>query len=277
MVKPTESYFKSHDNNRLYYQAWRANRARAVLIFVHGLNDHSGRYTYPIKYFLKHNYTLYLFDQRGHGKSDGPRSYVDKFDSYLKDLHKFCNFVAGGEKNKKIFLVGHSMGGQIVINYINKYGNTVEGFVSSSANVIMAIDLSWFKRLIIFFLSYFAPRIYLDSKINPKWLSRDLAVVRDYKRDPLVLKKTTVGLAAELMRNQESLLKLARNIRLPALVIHGGNDRICSMKGSRKFYRHLASSDKTVRIYDGYFHELFNDLGKEKVFKGINEWINRHL
>lgn len=268
-VTPTESYFKSHDHHRLYYQTWQAPKAKAVLIFVHGINEHSGRYSHAAHYFYNQGFTVYLFDQRGHGKSDGLRSYVDHFGQYSKDLHEFTKLTAEQEKNKKIFMVGHSMGGQIVINYISQYPQLLSGFITSSANIEVAIKISFLKRLIGEALVKFFPKLTLKNQIDLKFISRDPKIVKAYRDDPLVSKQVTLKLGSEFLANQKILMDQAKKIRLPALVMHGGDDKICTPEGSKKFYRYLASPNKEIKIYPKFYHEIFNEIGKKKVFSNL--------
>lgn len=274
-LKPIESYLKSHDYHRLYYQIWKQKGDKGVLIFVHGLNEHCGRYTNPTQYFVKKGYTIYLFDHRGHGKSDGLRSYVDNFDVYLKDLDEFAQFVAEQEKGKKIFMVGHSMGGQIVLNYVGRYRTSLSGFITSSANIQIAVPLSKLKMFLGLNMSRLLPRIMLLNEIDPVWISRDKEVVRAYKRDPLVSKKISLKLASEIIINQQKIMELPQKIKLPALIMHAGDDHICAKGGSQKFYEKLASSDKTLKIYEGCYHELFNELCKEEVFRDMEKWLEK--
>lgn len=276
-MKPFESYFKSHDHHRLFYQEWKAKPAKGVLIFVHGLNEHSGRYGNPVRYFVKQGYTLYLFDQRGHGKSDGLRSHVDHFDSYLKDLDEFTRFAALREKGKKIFMVGHSMGGQVVLNYVGRLKPPLAGFITSSANIRVAVKIPWLKKYLGLNLVRFLPRFHLEGEIDPQWISRDPEVVRDYKRDPLVSKKMTLGLITELIKNQRTLLNLAPKVKIPGFLMHSGDDHICAKEGTEAFFKKMGAKDKKLKIYDGFYHELFNEYGREEVFRDMEEWLKRHL
>lgn len=276
-MKPVESSLRSHDgDHRLYFEAWKPVKTDAVLIFVHGLNEHSGRYQNPVKYFLKRNMSIYLFDHRGHGQSDGKRSYVDSFEDYLKDLHCFVDLVHKKEKNKKIFMVGHSMGGQIVINYVARYPHDLSGFVTSSANIQVGKAVHWINQKMALILSRFIKNVSVPSSINPKFISRDKKVVREYKKDPMVPKTTTLGLAGEVLRNQKTILKLAPKIKIPALLMHGGDDQICAKEGTQHFYKKLKSRDKSIRIYGGFYHEIFNEIGKEEVFKDMEKWLSKH-
>ena len=276
MEKPEESSFKSFDQTRLYFKRLRGDPQKPVLIFVHGLNEHSGRYANPIRYFGKKGYTLCLFDQRGHGKSDGLRSFVGDFSSYVKDLQLFTELVRKEEKGKKIFMVGHSMGGQVLINYLAKVKPPVDGFITSSANIRMALNIPWLKKMLAFKLSGLFPNLSLPNEIDPKWISRDTEVVRAYKKDPYVSKNITLKLAAALMQNQEKIMGMAAHIAIPALILHAGDDHICAKEGSAEFFHRLKSDDKDFKIYDGFYHELFNEYGKEEVFRDMEEWMARH-
>lgn len=278
MENLSEAYFKSHDHHRLYFQMWQAPRPRAVLIFVHGLNEHSGRYTFPINYFHRRGYKIYLFDQRGHGKSDGIRSFVENFDHYAKDLHEFVKLVAKRETKKKIFMIGHSMGGQVLINYLGQFkSDPISGFMTSSANIETALVINKIRFHLGMFLARFFPRVSLANEIDPKWISRDKEVIEAYKADPLVSQKITLRLALEIFKNQQILCDTAKLIRLPALVMHGADDKICTADGSRRFYRKLNSTDKSLKIYEDMYHEIFNEIEREQVFKDMDEWLERHL
>ncbi len=291
MTTSTESYFKSHDHHRLFYRVTESRAPvglaplgqipKAVLIFVHGLNEHSGRYSNPVNYFSKKGYTLYLFDHRGHGKSDGLRSFVDDFDHYLHDLDEFIKLVAEQEKKKgdtpKIFIVGHSLGGQIVLNYVGRFKSVLAGWMTSSANIQVAIKIPRLKKIVALQMARAFPRMSIPNDIDPKWISRDQHVVRAYKSDPLVSKKVTLKLIAAILNNQKEILDLAPKVRLPGLIMHAGDDHICALDGSRKFFEKLGTSDKQLLVYDGFYHELFNEFGKEKVFADMEEWLEAHI
>lgn len=272
----TESYFKSGDHHRLYYQFVSMEKSRGVLVVCHGLNEHSGRYQNLIHHFSKAGYSIYLYDHRGHGKSDGVRSHIDHFKTILDDLHTFSSLVFEKEGKKRIFLVGHSLGGQIILNYLANTKHHYAGFIASSPNIRMAIEIPLIKKFVGLKLSAFLPRLKLGNEIDPKWISRDKKVVEDYKRDSLVSKSISVRLASEIIKNQDQIMACAKKISLPGLILHGGDDHICSSKGTRDFFSQLASMDKELKIYDGFYHELFNERGKEKVFHDMEEWIQRH-
>lgn len=276
-LKCDESYFKSSDHHQLFYQSFTVPDPKAVLIFVHGLNEHSGRYENPVKYFREKGYSLYLYDHRGHGKSEGARSHVTHFSEYFDDLDSFVKFVAREEKGHALFLIGHSMGGQIAVNYAARHKTPLAGLVTSSANIEMAVKIPWIKRVVGLNLAKVLPRLPLGNEIDTRLISRDTRVVEAYLKDPLVSPKITVKLAAEIIANQEHIYDLPSKIKLPTLMMHGGHDEICHPDGTRKFFEKLASTDKTLKIYEPCYHELFNELNKEHVFRDMEKWFDERI
>lgn len=270
-------HFSTHDDLQLCAYAHINPTPKAVLIFLHGLNEHAGRYGYPIDYFSK-NYSLYLYDQRGHGRSAGRRAFVDSFQDYVKDLARFVALVANKEPGRKIFLIAHSMGGQVALNYLGTHSQApLTGFVTSSPNIRIAWKVSRFKKALALKIANCFPRLRVLNEVNPKWISRDKAWVRSFVLDPLVNKIMTINLAKEIIMNQEHLVDLAANIHLPALMLHAGDDHICSPQGSRDFFANLGSQDKTLKIYYGFYHEIFNDPEREQVFGDIEKWVKDRI
>lgn len=274
-----EAYFQSHDQNRLYYQKWTpvSSGKKPVLIFVHGLNEHSGRYQNPVDFFLKKGFSIYLFDQRGHGRSDGLRSYVQDFNHFMRDLDEFVAYVSSKELGKPLFLIGHSMGGQVVLNYISVYKHHLSGAIVSSPNVRVAMKIPPLKKTAAQALGKVFPKLTLANEIDPKWVCRDHQVVREYKKDTLVSKKTTLKLLLEILRNQEKIMSLAERIQLPLFMMHAGADEITSPVGTQEFFEKVPGKNKELKIYEGFYHELFNEIGKEEVFEDMERWIKKYF
>lgn len=273
MKDKIESYFKGHGTHRLYYESVSPKNPRAVLILVHGLNEHIGRYEHVVDFFKQH-YTVYLFDQRGHGQSDGIRSHVDSFDEYVEDLSEFVKLVHKKEGKKKIFLLGHSMGGQIVVNYLARHPEApLAGFITSSANLRVKIKVHPLKKIAGLKLARYFPKYMLNNEIDPGLISRDKKVVEKYKVDPMVSKKVSVRLIAEMFANQQDLIPKADKIQLPGFLMHGGEDGISDKNGTVDFYERLAAKDKTLKVYEGMYHEIFNEIGYESVLKDVDAWI----
>lgn len=270
-----ESYFKTHDRLRLYYERHEAKRPKAILAFVHGLNEHSGRYQHVVEHFTD-AYTCYFFDLRGHGRSDGERAYVKNFDEFVKDVAEYLKLIRSENKTDKIFLVAHSLGGQIALNYLGQYADTeLAGFITSSANIRIGWKINPIKKALCLKLSQYLPKIRLPREVDVNYISHDAEVVKAYTSDPLVNQSITLSLAKAALLNQDTILSLAPKIKLPALMMHAGDDHICACSGSEDFFKKLASKDKTLKIYPGFYHELFNEIGKEEVFRDIHAWLDK--
>lgn len=298
MPLKTEAYFKTHDQHRLFYQKItpdkksRGDPPKAVLICVHGVNEHSGRYSNLIDAFSE-DFTLYLFDHRGHGRSDGVRSHVEDFDEYINDVAAFVDLVFAENKTSKgdspkIFLIGHSLGGQIVVNYLARFSKDdplkgdspksgLSGLVLSSPCLRLKMKLNPIKKMLADKLSQWAPKLKMPNDISPNWISRDPDVVKDYKKDPLVGKAVSVRLAQEILTNLATVLDAAPKIKIPALIMHAGDDKITDPQGTIDFFAEMNVKDKTLKIYPGFYHELFNDIGKEEVFADVRAWLEKRL
>lgn len=276
-IKKSESYFKAKDQHRLYFECYKPQTSHGVVILVHGVNEHVGRYEHVVD-ALTRKFTVYLFDHRGHGRSDGVRSHVESFSSYSDDVHEFVNLVKSSEKSQPIFIIGHSMGGQVVLNYLYRFPQEgLAGFITSSANIRVGMKIGPIKKFFGYKLSEHFPKAKLPNDIDPKWISRDKSVVAKYKSDHLVGKTISVRLATEILDNQNEIMAFAAKIKIPALMLHGGDDRICDPKGTEEFFELLASRDKTLKIYKGMYHEIFNEIDCEEVIDDVCDWLEKRV
>lgn len=274
----TTGNFIGAEGLELFYRCRRpAGRSKAVLVFVHGLSEHSGRYQFPIAYFTRRGFTLYAMDLRGHGLSGGTRGYAESLEHLLGDIRAFLKTVKEKEPGRKVFLVGHSFGGQLVLNYGALFPDSLAGIIVSSPNIRLALKIALWKKLAAPVLSHVVPTLALPNDIDPSLISRDRRVVEAYKKDKMVQKKITTRLGDILLANRLKIVALAGRLRVPCFLMHAGNDRICSPEGTEEFFEKIPIKDKTLKIYDGFYHELFNDPGKEKVFRDMEEWIEKRI
>lgn len=276
MIPPTAGTLKGFDGTRLFYRAWR-RPGKGVLVFIHGMGEHSGRYQNPVEFFSPRGFSCYALDLRGQGQSEGRRVYADSLDDFLKDIAVFLQVV---EKDSKVFLVGHSFGGQLALNFVaSSLGkeSSLAGLIVSSPNVRLALQIPKVKTVAANLLSRALPTMTLGNEVLAEKISHDPKVVQAYLEDPLVQRKITTRLGDLVLKNQQVLPNLARNIQLPCLLLHAGDDQICSAAGTQDFFQKIPIEDKTLKIYEGYYHELFNEIGKERVFRDMEEWIENHL
>jgi alpha-beta hydrolase superfamily lysophospholipase len=261
----------------IFTQSWLPeNDIQAVLVIAHGLSEHSGRYLPFVHYFVERNYAVYALDHEGHGQSGGMRGHINHFDDFVETLNVFIDRIEERHAGKKIFLVGHSMGGAISVNYLLKYQQRLAGCLLSGAALSVGQVISPFQQQVLRFFSLVLPRVPL-IKIEGEAVSRDPAVVEAYENDPLVYRgKATARLLAEIVSAAKRGLLLAGEISLPLFIMHGGGDLLTSPSGSEELYEKVASTDKTLKIYDGLYHEIFLEEEKYEVFADIEEWLIRH-
>jgi acylglycerol lipase len=280
--------FKGAGDLDLFIQSWTPKKPQkngkavaplkpAVIALVHGMAEHSGRYGFPVRYFTKRGYTVYAMDLRGHGESGGQRSYAESLDDLVEDIHRYVDRIRRQEKGKKIFLVGHSFGGQLVLNFGARYPESVAGIIASSPNVRLKVRVPIVKRLAAPILSRLVPRLALGNELDPSMVSKDPEVVEAYRRDKKIQRKITTRLADIVLENHLHILELAKVFRVPSLLMHAGDDVICSPDGTRRFFENIPIRDKRFKIYDGFYHELFNEVGRNQVFRDMELWILKRL
>jgi len=277
-MEHVESKFKGHGNLALYYQSWLPVEApKAILLLVHGFAEHSGRYANIVNYFVPKGYTVYGLDHRGHGKSEGLRGYVEQFSYYLDDLKTFFDIVRGEHRDVKIFLFGHSFGGLIATTYAVRYQHEFDGLILSGAGLKVDTGFLPVLTVIVRMLSLLLPKVGLVT-INASFISQDKAVVDAYVSDPLVFRgKVPARSGSEIARVMQKLTHEMPKIDLPILIMHGTADRLANWKGSEMLYERVSSCNKTLKLYEGFYHEIFNEPGREQVFSDMETWLETRL
>jgi acylglycerol lipase len=276
-MKHLEDRFNVAGGVNLYYQCWvPIGEPKAIVVLVHGLAEHSGRYGNFANYLVSGGYGVYSYDQRGHGKSDGLKGYVNSFSSLVNDLDLFLSIVRNRHPRAKVFLAGHSMGGTIATSYAVLHQDRINGLILSGA---LFSTPAGTKSGIIFaarILSMILPRIGLYF-IDAESISRDKNVVNAYRNDPQVYQgKICARSGVELIKGMDSVSRQFSKIRLPILVMHGTADRLSAPEDSAIFYQKAGSEDKTLKIYEGFFHEIFNEPEQKQVMDDVTTWLNTH-
>ncbi len=270
-----EGKFRTSDGLELYWQVWQpGGNPKAVFAVVHGYGEHSGRYLNPVKYFVPRGYTFYAYDLRGHGKSPGQRGHIRRFDEYLIDTDEFLKFVRGREPDREIFLLGHSLGGLIVSAYCEGFSTSdLAGLLMSSAFLGFKMQVSGGKAMLARVMSSLMPALSMPNDLSASLLSHDPAVVLAYDTDPLNHHVATARFFTEVVAAQVRTLESASAVKLPLLVMYAGDDQIVDPNCSQRFFECAASADRTCHRYEGYYHEIFNEVGKEVVFKDMENWL----
>ena len=273
-----EGYFKGVQRANLYYQGWLPEgRTVAVLLIVHGLAEHSGRYGNVVNHFVPRGYAVYGIDHPGHGHSDGPRAYVERFQDFLDPLKVFLGRIRDWQPEPPIFLVGHSLGGLISAAYLLDQPDEPAGAILSAPSVKMPGSVSTLTLLAGKVLSALLPKMGL-VRLEADGVSRDSAVVRAYRSDPLVFTgKITARLGTELLQAMDRVLAEAPKIRTPLLILQGAADKLVDPQGAQVLFDRVSSTDKTIKVYEGLYHEVFNEPEHDRVLGDVEKWLAGQL
>ncbi len=273
-----EGTFEGDGGLELYCQSWRPkDETRAVLAIVHGLGEHSGRYMNVVRHLVPRGYAVHGFDHRGFGRSPGPHGHIDSWAQFRGDVRAFVRSVEDAVPGRPLFLMGHSMGGLIVLDYVLHHADGLRGTVVSGAGLepggVAKAHLVLLARL----LSRLWPRFTLDLGLDAAGVSRDPEVVRAFEEDPLRHDRGSVRFGTETLDAIEWIKARPTEIALPLLMIHGGADRLVSPEGTRAFFERVTFADKELHVYEGFYHEPHNDVGHERLLGDLESWLERHL
>ena len=269
---PKEERFEGTGGLKIAYRSWApAGAAKAAVLIVPGFNSHSGYYDWTARQLAAQGLVVYAIDLRGRGLSDGERFYVDAIDDYAGDVDGLMKIVKTQQPGLKVFMLGHSAGGVTSCVYALDHGSEISGLICESfAYQTPAPD---FALAALKGLSHLAPHAHVVALSN-KDFSRDATVVETMNADPLIAHETqpTKTMAA-LARADERLKTSFGKITVPVLILHGTADKATKPSGSQAFFDQTGSKDKTLKLYEGHYHDMLNDIGKEQVMADIEGWI----
>ena len=268
-----QASFVATDGLELFYRVWRAKQPEAVVLIAHGYAEHSGRYERFATYLNEHNVSVYALDHRGHGRSEGERANVSVFRCFVNDLARFSDIVREREPVHPRILLGHSMGGVVAAQFVLEHPLKVDALILSAPYLKNAVAVPKVLLALSEPVARFFPSLP-TIKIDTSKLSHDKAVVAAYEADPLVYNGATKArMGAELMNAGKYVLERAESVDLPLLVLHGDADEIADPAGAQELFEHSSSSDKTLKLYQGFYHEVLNEPDKEKVYADIRKWL----
>jgi len=268
-----EYEWKSFDGVRLYAQSWKpANKPKAVVNLVHGIGEHSTRYAAWADMFAHENIATLSFDHRGHGKSAGRRGDTPSYEAFMKDIDMLLEKSAALFPKLPVILYGHSLGGNLVLNYVLRRKPSIQCVIATSPWLKLTVEPAGFLMTFAKIVEKIIPALQQKTKLATRYLSHDEQVVNQYKSDPLIHDKITVRMYMAMHKAAQYALEHASQFATSLLILHGSDDRITSPQGSKDFA--LQSANKTTcKIWNGLYHELHNEPEKEEVFKYIIDWI----
>ena len=279
-VSRSEGHFYSR-SSELFYQSWVNPIARATLVLTHGMGEHSEAYIKSAADLARLGWNVIAWDLRGHGRSAGKRGHVAHFSDFSNDLSQFLLYLKkSGKLDQPFVLVGHSMGGLITLKYLideTKDGASDDpkpvACVLSSPLLGVGLAVPQLKELAGRVLSSVWPSLTLHNEIDYADLTRDPEWLKTYDRDSLRHDKISAALYAGMVDTMKSVLDHADAVRLPIQVLAAGNDKIVSLDAEKALFERLGSSNKKMIIYKDSYHEIFNDLERETVFRDLNEFL----
>jgi acylglycerol lipase len=258
----------------IFWRSWSPDdgSARALIVLVHGLGEHSGRYDHVVARLVGEGYAVHALDHRGHGRSDGPRALIEDMDDAVADLDTLVDMAVASQPGLPVFMLGHSMGGLLGLRYALAHQDRLAGLVLSAA--LAQLDaVPKPLELVGRALSVIAPRAPLIA-IDATLVSRDPAVVAAYRSDPLVHHgKVPARTAVQLADTVQRFPTTVGAITVPTLILYGTADGLCPPAGSEMLARRLGSADLTVKAYDGLFHEILNEPERDAVLDDIVAWL----
>ncbi len=262
---------------RLYRQSWVPDGdARAIVVLVHGVSEHSGRYHHVAARLVADGYAVHAVDHRGHGRSEGPRAFIDRMGYAVDDLDSLVEATTSPSSGPPVVMLGHSMGGLLAVCFALAYNERLSGLILSAP--LAALEAaSPTTRLAARVLSVLTPQLGV-VRIDSALISRNPEVVRAYDADPLVFHgKLPARTAFELERAVRSLPSSVHAITVPTLIMYGSSDRLCPPAGSLGLHDCIGAQDRTLKVYDGLYHEIFNEPEQDGVLEDVCAWLRQRM
>lgn len=276
-MKHSEFEFKTFDGLSLFGQSWQPeDQPRAVVCLVHGIGEHSGRYVHVADSLTRAGYTLISFDLRGHGKSEGPRGHISSYEAIMQDISSLLEVTNKKFPQLPLFLYGHSLGGNLVLNYVLRRQPHLKGVIATAPWLRLAFEPPASKIALGKMTNYIWPSFSQKSGLDTKALSRDLEVVHSYENDPLVHNRISARMFISAYQAGQWALEHASEFSLPLLLMHGGDDNLISVKASHEF-ANMQTKNCTLKIWGGLYHEIHNEPEKEEVFKFLIDWLDKEV
>ena len=275
MIRRVEAQFLGGSGRELFRRAWLPNEPSACVLIVHGFAEHCGRYEHLATWLASRGVAVHALDHQGHGRSSGHRCYVRRFSDLLDDTEHALTIARPSDCDLPLFVIGHSMGGLVTASLAVERKPAVAGFILSGAALQPPLPLSRARRWFLGLASRIAPRLSFPSGLDPAGLSTDPAVIRAYLDDPLVERRITTSLAAELFAAMDRTSSRANAVERPLLALHGEDDPICASEGSRAFA--TAARHGSYLGLPGMRHEIFNEPQRERVYEAVLGWMTRTL
>jgi len=271
-----ESSFEGVGGLQIATRSWDPQGSpRAIMILVHGFNAHSGYMVWPGEQFASNGFATYALDLRGRGKSEGERFYVEELSDYLGDIDKLADIARAENPGLPVYMLGHSAGGVIASSYVYEHQDAIAGLICE--NFAFDVGLPHLVQLALEGVGKLLPHVHVFS-LNNADFSRDPEHVERMNNDPLIHKESQPAETARvILLAAEALKEHMPTFTVPVFIIHGTEDHAARPAGSQYFYEHAGSADKTLKLYEGHYHDLLSDIDKEIVMADILAWLDARV
>lgn len=258
-----------------YVREWVSEDCKANLVIIHGVGEHSGRYIETAENLHQAGFNIYTGDLVGHGLSDGPRIYIKSIEDYLKDVEFFIGRI---KNDRPVFLLGHSMGGLIVLYYmLIRRDERIKGVIASSPYIQDKIKIHTLKYIIGKTAAALCPRLKIESGLKGEMVCRDKEIAQQYNNDVLNCSKVTAKWFLELEKARFKLVSDQKDFTSLCLILQAGADIVVDADGVQQFYQEISSVNKEFVLYDEFYHEILNDPKRSMVIDKILEWLNKRI
>ncbi|MBW2713772.1 MAG: lysophospholipase [Deltaproteobacteria bacterium] len=272
-LRRIETYFENPSGTRLFQRSWCANDAKRLVVIVHGIAEHSGRYETLGTWLAEQGAAVYAYDQRGHGKTRGQRAHVNSFGELVDDLEAFIQRTQQAHPGLPTTLVGVSMGGLVIATLLETRNVPVASAVLVGAALQVGPSFSRMRIAVGKLLRSMFPRMLMALGNDTRDVSSDPDEVRCFDEDPLVQTHVTTSLGVEVISAMQRIGKQGRCISTPLLLLHGEEDRYCPVSGSRRYFERQSNPNNKLQVYPGLRHALYHEVSRDEIFRETQVWI----
>ncbi len=279
MLKRSENHFKGSLGQNLFYQSWENEQDKGTILFIHGYAEHSDCYDRFAEGIKDLGFHIHALDLQGHGRSPGPRGYVRDFVDYVEDFHCFVKHIEKEGLDKKPLILGsHSMGGLIALRYLIDFPDHPFDFATFSSPLLgISVEVPKIKDLASQFMARYLPKLTMNNELNFVDLSRDPEIIASYPKDVLRHEKISAPIYIGMLQNIEYVRVHEKRVTCPCYFQLAGVDKIVSRSASEAYFHKLSLQDKNLKIYEESYHEIFNDLNRDEVYKDYTNFLKKRF
>lgn len=277
MAQRFEGQFEGFDQTELFFQTWTPENIRGVLLLTHGLAEHSECYHTLARALSDDGWLVYAWDMRGHGRSEGKRGYVADISNLIDDLECFYRLISAKHRDQNLVLFGHSLGGLVTLRFLESKQVNYAAVALSSPCVGLSIPVPKFKEKLAHVANRWLPTLTMHNEIKYEDLTRDEEQIRSYHADALRHDKISPGLFLGMVDNFPLVFEHAAELKQPVLMQLAGQDRLVSTQAARELFEKLPNKKNQLIVYPESYHEIFNDLDRDKVTADLKKFLNSYL